>query len=495
MINHFAELLSPDQLQKVHEASLTILAEVGLLVRNEKARATFAKHGCSVDEDSHLVKFPSKVVEEHRKNMPPTFTFRGRDPKYDRTIPDQGPIIITGSSAPNIVDPDTGKERRAESGDIARIAALINALPGHDVFSISTLAEDAPEDQFSLSRFYPTLKYCQKPVRGNTPNWDDLQNILKLLEMIAGGKEAYRERPFVTHHYCPVVSPLTMDFDSTEQTMWLVAEGLPVYGSIVPNAGLTSPLTMVGTLAQGNAEFLALAVLIQMIRPGAELIYATLPTVADMRSGAYASGAIETGILHMGHSQLARFYNVPSGGYVGLTNSKINDAQSGYETGMSTVAAVLGGADMLNMTGLMDGLMSFDYAKVAIDDEIALMLKQIKRGLEFTDENLAVDVVKTVGPGGMFLDHPTTLKNMKTTGLLPNVSDRFPRRGWSDKGAADSNTRAMNRVKKLLSGDFPSLISPELDAQIRAEFPGMVSGDFVPFDAPEPVGAPVPSRN
>jgi trimethylamine---corrinoid protein Co-methyltransferase len=225
------------------------------------------------------------------------------------------------------------------------------------------------------------------------------------------------------------------------------------------------------------------------------LIYATLPTVADMRSGAYASGAIETGILHMGHSQLARYYNVPSGGYVGLTNSKINDAQSGYETGMSTVAAVLGGADMLNMTGLMDGLMSFDYAKVAIDDEIALMLKQIKRGLEYSEENLATDVVQTVGPGGMFLDHATTLKNMKTTGLLPNISDRFPRRGWSDKGAADSNTRGMNRVRKLLSGDFPSLISPELDAQIRAEFPGMVAGDFVPFDAPEAVGAALPSRN
>jgi len=496
MINHFAELLSPDQVNRVHEASLHILEQVGLLVRNEKARDTFAQHGCNVDSENLIVKFPHQVVEEYRKLMPPAFTFKGRDPKYDRTIPDQSPVIVTGSSAPNIVDPDTGQERRAESGDIARIAALINALPGHDVFSISTLAEDAPEGQFSLSRFYPTLKYCQKPIRGNTPNFDDLQQILKLLEMVAGGKEAYREHPFVTHHYCPVVSPLTMDLDSTEQTMYLAREGLPVYGSIVPNAGLTAPLSMSGALAQGNAEFLVLAVLIQMIHPGAELIYATLPTVADMRSGAYASGAIETGILHIGHAQMARFYNVPCGGYVGLTNAKINDAQSGYETGMSTVAAVLGGADMLNMTGLMDGLMSFDYAKAAIDDEIALMLKQIKRGLEFSEENLTLDVIAATGPGGMFLDNPHTFKYMKTTGLLPVISDRAPRRGWSDKGALDSNARAINRVKTILSKDYPSFISQDLDAQLRAAFPNLVQGEFVPFGAPQPaVGMAAVSRN
>ena len=125
-----------------------------------------------------------------------------------------------------------------------------------------------------------------------------------------------------------MVSPLTMDKSSTEMLMFCVEGGWPVYPSIVPNAGLTSPMTMAGTLAQGNAEFLAAAILMQMIRPQTPLIYATLPTVADMRSGAYASGGIECGMLHMAFAQMAHFYNVPCGGYIGLTNSKINDAQS-----------------------------------------------------------------------------------------------------------------------------------------------------------------------
>jgi trimethylamine--corrinoid protein Co-methyltransferase len=154
-----------------------------------------------------------------------------------------------------------------------------------------------------------------------------------------------------------------MDFDSTEMLLTFTGEGLPCYPTIVPNAGLTSPLTLLGTLAQGNAEFLAAAVLEQMVRPGKETIYSSLPTVADMRTGAYAPGAIETGILFMATAQMARYYNVPCGGYIGLTNAKLNDAQSGYETGMSVVAGLLGGVDMFNMAGLLDALMAFDFAK------------------------------------------------------------------------------------------------------------------------------------
>ena len=137
------------------------------------------------------MRFPADVVEKYRKMAPPSFTFRGRDPQYDRTIPDDGPIVVTGSSAPNVVDPVTGVERRATSTDIANIAHLINELPGFDVFSISTLADDAPEGQFSLSRFYPALKNCLKPVRSNTPNMSDLRQVVELGELIAGGKEAY----------------------------------------------------------------------------------------------------------------------------------------------------------------------------------------------------------------------------------------------------------------------------------------------------------------
>src|SRR5512138_59011 len=483
----FAELLTPEQVERVHEASLEILETVGLKVRHEPARELFRKHGCQVDSETQIVKFPRAVVEKYRKIFPPKFTFRGRDPKYDRTIPDDSPVIVTGSSAPDLLDPVTGQERRAVSADIVRIAHLIQELPAYDMFSVAVLADDAPQNQFTLARLYPALKYCAKPVRITSKDLPDARDILQLGYLIAGSEEAYREHPFITHHYCPVVSPLTMDHLSTEAVMFFAEQGLPVYPSIVPNGGLTSPMSMAGTLAQGNAEFLAAGILMQMVEPGTPLIYATLPTIADMRSGAYASGGIECGMLHMAFAQMARFYNVPSGGYIGLTNAKVNDAQSGYETGMSTVAGLLAGADLFNMGGLLDALKVFDFGKAVLDDEIALMLKRIKRGFELDDTELALDVIARVGPGGSFMVQPHTMKRMKNAALLTTLSDRNARAQWEGKGSLDTHARAMLRAREILARPAAPPFPAEVESRIRAEFPGLVPGEL---EMPEGWGTP-----
>ncbi len=476
----FAELLTQQQIERIHEASLEILQEVGFKVRFGPARELFAKHGCSVDGER--VKFPREIIEKYRKLTPPTFTFHARDPKFDKTIPRDSPVIVTASSAPDIIDPVTGKERRAESADIARIAHLINELPGYDMFSISTLADDAPKDQFTISRLYPALKYCLKPIRATTTDHKDTLAMMEMAYIVTGGKEAYKEHPFLTHHYCPTVSPLSMDNLSTENVMYFASEGLPVYPTIVPNAGLTSPMSMAGTLVQGNAEYLATCALMQMVKEGTPTIYATLATVADMRTGAYTSGAIECGMLHMAFAQIARFYNVPCGGYIGLTNSKLNDAQSGYETGMSGMGGILGGMDMFNIGGLIDALKTFDFAKAVIDDEVAQMMKRVKRGISFSDEDLAVDLIKEVGPGGSYIVAKHTINRMKTEAVMTKIADRDARTIWEKKGALDIHARAMNKVKEIMSKNPQSLISPEVDEKLRAAFPGLVPGELLPLE-------------
>jgi trimethylamine--corrinoid protein Co-methyltransferase len=309
----------------------------------------------------------------------------------------------------------------------------------------------------------------------------DTLSTMKLAYMAAGGEEAYKEHPFLTHHYCPVVSPLTMDHLSTENVMFFVKEGLPVYPTIVPNAGLTSPMSMAGTITQGNAEFLAAATLMEMVKEGAPLIYATLGTVADMRSGAYTSGGIECGMLHMAYAQMARFYNVPCGGYIGLTNSKLNDAQAGYETGMSGIAGLLAGMDMFNIGGLIDALKTFDFAKAVIDDEIAQMMKRVKRGISFSDDDLGVNLIKEVGPGGSFITVRHTISRMKTEAVMTKLADRDARTIWEKKGATDIHAKAMKRAKEIMESNTDPLILPELDEKIRAEFPALVAGVLEPF--------------
>jgi trimethylamine--corrinoid protein Co-methyltransferase len=268
-----------------------------------------------------------------------------------------------------------------------------------------------------------------------------------------------------------------MDAAITEQLVYLTEKSLPVYCTIAPNGGMTAPMSLPGTLALGNAEFLVAGVLMQMIRPETPLIYAVLSTVADMRKGNYAPGGIETGIMQMGHCQMARFYNVPSGGYIGLTNAHLDDVQSGYETGMSATSALLGGADMFNMGGLLSSLLTFDFGKAVIDNEIGLMLKRIHQGLEFSTENLSLELISKVGSGGSYLDEADTFHRMRTTALMPSIAFRDVRAAWEDMGKSDAHSRALTEATRILTRDNPAVLSPQVDAKIRDRFKGLAAGN------------------
>ncbi len=472
----FFTYLSDEDVRYVHEASLEILQDTGLIVRNLKARRRFAKHGASVDHDTELVRIPAEIVERYRKMAPPTITLRGRDPAHDVTFPRELPVIATASSAPDIVDPVTGEARRATSDDIARIAHIVNHLDAIDLFSISTLADDAPKDQFSLTRFYAALKNCTKPVRTSVYSTHEADQVLRLGELIAGSKEAFWERPFINFGYCAIVSPLTMDFDSTETMMYFAEKGITAYGTIAPMGGLSTPLSLAGMLTIMNAEWLAACTLAQMSREGTGQIYNFLPVFADMRDGAYAPGAIEVGMMNSAVCQMARFYNVPAGGYLGLTNAKVADAQAGFEKGMSPLLGALSGVDFIVMAGLQDALMSFDYGQLMIDHEIAAMIKTVRGGFDFSRETASLDEIKQTGPAGMFADNPQTLDRMTSTTFMPELADRQLREKWLLEGASTIHQRALNRALDILSNRNTHAIDAKTDALVRAEFPGIVRG-------------------
>ena len=488
MIMQNAQYLSDDQVKRIHQASLEILQETGLLVRNEKARKRFAEHGCGVNPETGIVTFPPELVEKCIELTPPTFTMHGRNPTYDFVVPREEPVVATASSAPDIVDPVSGETRRATSADIARIAHLVNELDGIDIFSISVLADDAPDGQFNLSRFYPALKNCVKPCRTAVLDVAEAEQVLKVGELIAGSREAYLERPFITFGYCAIVTPLTMDFDSTEMLMYFAENDIPAYGTVAPVGGAGTPLTLVGTLALINAEWLATCVLTQISKAGRPMLYNFLPVFTDMRDGAYAPGAIEVGIMNSAVCQMARFYNIPSGGYLGLTNSKVSDAQAGFEKGMLPLLGIMSGVNFIVMGGLLDALMSFDFGQLIIDNEIALMLKRASRGMEFSEENLALEEIKQAGPGGMYIGNPETLERMTKTCLLPDLADRSMRETWEAQGSSDIHTRALEAACTVLTKSNANVLSPEVDGKIKAAFPGIVAGDTTPpegWSAPE----------
>ncbi len=494
-MNYFS-YLSDDDIRYVHESSLEILQETGLLVRNKKARKRFAKHGAKVDHETEMVRIPAAVVEKYRSHIPPTITLRGRDPDFDVTFPRKSPVIATASSAPDIVDPVTGKTRRSRSDDIARIAHLINELPGFDVFSISTLADDAPKDQFSLTRFYAALKNCVKPCRTSVYSIREAKQVIRLSELIAGSKRAFWERPFINFGYCSIVTPLTMDTDSTETLMYFAEKGITAYGTIAPMGGISTPLTLPGMLTIMNAEWLASATLAQMSRAGTAQIYNFLPVFADMRDGAYAPGAIEIGMMNSAVCQMARFYNVPAGGYLGLTNSKISDAQAGFEKGMSPLMGALSGVDFIVMGGLLDALMSFDFGQAMIDNEIALMIRRVREGFGFSRQAVALDEICQTGPAGMFAANPDTLDRMHTTTFMPQLADRKLREQWQLEGASSIHQRALNRAYDILSRPNAAALDERIDARIHNEFDDLVKADAKLQEGWKRIdgGPPKPSR-
>jgi trimethylamine--corrinoid protein Co-methyltransferase len=479
MLAQNACLLTDEQVQTIHEASLTILEEMGLQVHNEVAHEVFQRHGCRIDTETGTVRFPQQVVEQWRQAFPDKFRFFGRDPKYDLTLPDDGPVISTSDAAPDVLDLETGEKRRATSTDIARMAHLVNELPGIDIFNPSTLADDAPESMSHLTRFYAAVKNCLKPVMSALPNHQEIDDIIRLGEIIAGGEDAYRERPFIHFIHSAIISPLTMDYDSTMVCIECAQRGIAAPATVPPNGGLSAPLTMAGTLVVTNAEFLAINILMQMVRESTPVIYYTLPTIADMRTVAYASGGIECGILHMGCAQLAHFYGVPSGGYVGLTNAKLSAAQAGFEKGMSPLAGMLAGESLLVMGGLIDTLMTFSFPQLVIDSEIGEMIKQVNRGIPFNEEQLALELIKEIGPGGMYIDNEHTFKHMRTAAYLPAIANRQSWQDWSDGGRLDSHARAIQRVREILSRDNPAVFSPDVDTEIQKAFVGLVAGNSV----------------
>lgn len=478
MIPTPAALLTPEQIDQIHEGSLEILEHVGVRVENDSARAIFSRHGCLLEAGSSVVKIPRAVVGRHLAALPGSFTYFGREPRYDRTIPGDGPLFTLGSAAPNVIDLETGRERRARSDDIARLAQIITHLNGFEVFNIAVTADDAPADQNTLSRIYPAFRHCPKPTLVSAPLPDEFDAVVRLGEMIAGSKEAYRSRPFLTFLFSNVISPLVLEDGPTESFVRTVAMQLPHYVILAPIAGLTAPFSLLGTLAQTNAEFLAVTILAQMVHPGTPVVYATLPIATDMRMADYASGGIENGMMLMGSAQMARRYGAPSAGYAGATNAKLNDAQAGFETGMNALAALLAGIDVLHMGGLLDALMALDFAKVMIDNEIALMLKHVWRGIESDREALAVGVMAEVGPGGAFVETDHTFLRMHTTTFFPQIANRETRDRWESAGKPDANRRALQLVNDMLASNAPAMISPELDAKIRAEFVNILSGDL-----------------
>jgi trimethylamine--corrinoid protein Co-methyltransferase len=461
--------LTQEQVEHIHRASLTVLKQTGIHVENEVALDLFRQGGAKVD--GCRVYISAAMVEKALKSAPSKVLLAGRDPGQDVVLEGKRVYAGTGGSPTTVLDPGADTTRPATLQDLADMARLADALGHCDFIVVPLHPTDVPEGDVPANRFYACLTNSAKHVMGGVGSVMGARQVIEMGTMIAGSLEVLRTRPFISAITSWMVSPLHLDTGVTDILIEWCEHGLPVALSSAPMAGSTSPVTLAGTLTQLNAEQLSGIVLTQLVRPSTPVLAGYIPGVADMRSGGYLGGAIEFGMMQAAAAQLAHFYRVPIYGSGGMTDSKLPDAQVGYEKMSTFLLAAMGGCNYIHHAiGMLTNMSAASLEQAVIDDEIIGMAMRVLRGVEVTAETVAAKAINRVGPGGHYLMDAHTMKFMRSEFFYPSIADRQSRVLWEETGKKDTRARAVARVEKLLQAHQPVELSARVDAAIRTKF-------------------------
>lgn len=466
--------LTGEQRDAIHETSLRLLEEVGLEVNHEGARGIFKKAGARVDEVAGRVYLPRDLVMENVERAPSKVVLCGRDPANDLVLEDGRVYLGTGGTALNVLDLETGEKRPSTMQDVKDTARLVDALENIAFLVLPLYPTEFGRENVDVNRFFGGLSNTTKHVMGGIYTREGALEVIKMAELIAGGADRLRERPFVSMITC-VMSPLKMDDTYTELLITVAEQGIPLAVPAEPLCGSTSPVTLAGNVAQMNAETLAGVVLTQLVNPGTPAIYGSVATISDMRTMGYLSGAVEMGLINAAGAQMARYYGLPYYATAGMSDSKVPDVQAGYEKAMTAVLVALAGANYIHdAAGLLEFAMTVSYEQYVIDDEIIGMALRAVRGIEVNEDTLAYEVIKKVGPGGNYLSEPHTVRHMRSEFFYPKVADRRNRARWEAGGATDARERARTIARELLAEHRPEPVPDDVVAEIREKVKGFV---------------------
>ncbi|GAG06871.1 unnamed protein product, partial [marine sediment metagenome] len=271
-------------------------------------------------------------------------------------------------------------------------------------------------------------------VMGGVYTIDGVKQVIRMAETVAGSAERLRQRPLISMIACSI-SPLKMDGTYGDLLVPIAKSGVPVACPAEPLCGATSPVTLAGNLTIQTVDSLMGVMLAQIINPGAPVILGSVATNTDLTDLKYLAGSVEMGLLNAAGAQMAQFYKLPFYATGGMTDSKVLDAQSGYESAITGLLCALAGANFIHdAAGLMEFAMTVCYEKYVIDNEILGMVMRAVEGIRVNDDTLAFDLIKQVGPGGNFVAAKHTRRFMRSEHYQPSLSDRDSRDEWEAKG-------------------------------------------------------------
>jgi trimethylamine--corrinoid protein Co-methyltransferase len=460
------ELLSQRQIQAIHDASLAILRDTGVVMDHDEALKLLADAGAQVDFHQQRVRLSESLVMEGVAQAGKQFVIYGRDPERVARFGHGDLVLMSSPGQYAWIDTRTGQRRQATIQDARDAILLGDALPNVTIVGSMAAPGEVPVAYRDVLLTAELVKGTTKPTRTWIANGRTARYVMEIYRAVAGGEEALRQRP-MTEAFLEPISPLGLPRHGLDVLIEFARAGQAVsFGPMAMTSG-TAPGTLAGTLAQENAEILAGIVISQLVCPGAPVTYGGIPHVMDPRTSICSFGSPEQSLMAAAMIEIARFYGFPVYVNVGLTDAKVPDVQAGIEKGTSLLLAVLAGADTFGHAGICGTDHAGSLAWLLIDNEAMAYVKRIQRGFEVTDETLATGVVEAVGPRGNFLAEEHTVRHLRKEIWAPGPA--WTRQSW-DQWEADGKTsmgdRAVAEVQKILNSHRPEPIDEHLAREI-----------------------------
>lgn len=434
---------------------------------------------CAVNRGAHCcagnrIGFPPTMVEDAIARAAVSITLPGFTDDTGLQVGSGFVHLGTGGAAVQVYDAGAQSYRDAKLADLYAIMRVLDRCENIHYGVRPSVARDmASPLELDLNTAFACLSATSKPIGVSFDNAAHVAPVVQLFDMALGGDKGFRRRPFCMGIVVHVVPPLRFASEGVEIMRAAIRHGMPLQICSAGQAGATSPVTLAGALAQGLAESLAGLMIVDLIEPGFPCIFAFMPFVSDLRTGAMTGGGGEGAIANAAAAQLLRALGLPSTVAAGMTDAKIADAQAGYEKGHTVALAAQAGADMINLSmGMLGSIMVASPEMLAIDNDMCGAILRAVRGVEVTADALDLEQWRRVTSGeGHFLGEQQTLARMKTDYVYPRLGDRRGVAEWIDAGAHAIWDRAAGQVREILADGRPGHLPRDRETAIRAAFP------------------------
>lgn len=439
------KLLTKQDQDRIHSASLDILEDVGMAFRSGEALEILEGAGAWVDFDTQRVRFPDSLVQRALESAPNEVKLYGRDLAQMVHLRDGAVYYSTSGYAVQVYDPATRRRRVITKEDLAWITRLADGLDQVDIHAVMGTPDDAPPETNDRYQLAIALSNTTRHIWNTAYGKEGVEDSIRIASAVRGGRQALRDYPLFTLDLT-TLSPLQLDERQASTMIAGAREGIPIGASPGPIGGATSPVTLAGTLTQANAEFLGALTLCQVVQPGIPVIYTQWTRSLDMAQGSVAMGGPEFSLLRIATAEMARYYRLPSRGGGLMTDSKAADAQMGAEKLLNCLMASLAGLNVVAGVGQTDFINTVRPDQMFIDNEIISLVRRMSRGIDINADTLAVEVIEEVGPAGNFLAVDHTVAHFRDELWFPRLFDRKVWSVWEEAGALDIAARAGQKV-------------------------------------------------